>query len=96
MDEYYRRWLGIIHIDRYEMLNPRVVADGNMAVLSYNLVNYVHDAGDGRESVASRWYSATVFHRKGDAWKTVHSHWSYTAHAALQSITPDQSERQER
>jgi ketosteroid isomerase-like protein len=95
MVDYYRPWLGSIHIDRYEMLNPRVVVDDNMAVLSYNLVNYAQDA-DGRESVGSRWNSTTVFQRAGGVWKTVHSHWSYTAHPALQSITPDESERQER
>jgi hypothetical protein len=43
---------------RYD-LNPQVVVDGDMALLTYNLVNYVMDTS-GAESVGSRWNSTTV------------------------------------
>ena len=92
MADYYRPWIGKIRVDRYEMLNPQVVADGNLALLTYNLVNYIKDA-HGVESVGSRWNSTTVHQRHGDAWKAIHSHWSFTRHPAFQNMTPEASER---
>ena len=43
MVNYYRPWVGKLQIARYEMLNPQVVVDGDMALLTYNLVNYIRD-----------------------------------------------------
>ncbi len=91
MADYYRPWTGKIQVVRYEMLNPHVVVDGDMAVLTYNLVNYVA-GGDGGESVGSRWNSTTVLQRRGGNWKTIHSHWSFTSHPAFQAMTAEASE----
>ena len=89
----YRPWEGKIHIDRYEILNPQVVVDGNMALLTYNLVNYARDSR-GTETVGSSWNSTAVYQRRGGVWKSIHSHWSYTRHAAFQNISIEESERQ--
>jgi hypothetical protein len=62
-----------------------------MAVLTYNLVNYALD-GNGVESVGSRWNSTVVYQRRGDTWKAIHSHWSYTSHPALRNLTAEASE----
>jgi len=91
MVDYYLPWAGKIHIAGYEMLNPQVVVDGNMALLTYNLVNYIRDA-QGAESVGSRWNSTTVYQRHDNTWKTIHSHWSYTGHPAFQNMTGAASE----
>lgn len=91
MTEYYRPYAGKIYISRYEMLNPEVVVDGNMALLTYNLVNYQHDA-HGAESVGSEWNSTTVFQRQGDAWNSIHSHWSFTRHRAFLAMSPEETE----
>ena len=91
MVDYYRPWVGKIHIARYEMLNPHVVVDGNMALLTYNLVNWVQDP-QGVESVGSRWNSTTVYRRRGETWEAIHSHWSFTGHPAFRSMTPEESE----
>ena len=93
MREYYRPWTGKIHIDRYELLNPQVVVDGHLALLTYNLVNYSRDAA-GTESVGSRWNSTTVFQRQDGAWKSIHSHWSYTRHQAFQNLSAAETEQQ--
>jgi ketosteroid isomerase-like protein len=77
MTEYYRPWTGKIRIDRYDMIDPHVVVGGEMAVLAYNLVNYVR-GDDGVEAVKNRWNSTAVYQRRGGVWKIVHSHWSYT------------------
>ena len=91
LEDYYRPWAGKIHIARYEMVNPQVVVDGNIAVLTYNLVNYMPDA-QGTESVGTRWNSTTVFRRQAGAWTSIHAHWSYTRHPALQNLTAEASE----
>ena len=91
MENYYRPWIGKIHVVRYEMRSPQVIVDGNMALLTYNLVNYIRDT-NGLESVGSCWNSTTVYQRRGDTWKTIHSHWSFTHHPAFQNMTPEASE----
>jgi ketosteroid isomerase-like protein len=91
MADYYGPWTGRIRVPRFEMLNPQVVVDGNLALLTYNLVNYVDD-GRGGETVGTRWNSTTVFQRQGDAWKTIHSHWSFTQHPAFQAMTAEDTE----
>jgi ketosteroid isomerase-like protein len=92
MAEYYLPWTGKIRIPRYEIVNPQVVVDGNMALLTYNLVNYVEDA-NGTESVGSRWNSTTVYQHREGGWKAIHSHWSFTRHPAFQGMTVESSER---
>ena len=91
MENYYRPWIGKIQIPRHEMLNPHVVVDGNMALLTYNLVNYIRDA-KGVESVGTRWNSTTVYQRRGKTWKAIHSHWSFMQHPAFQNMSPEASE----
>jgi ketosteroid isomerase-like protein len=91
MVNHYVPWVGKIQIARYEMLNPHVVVAGNMALLTYNLVNYIRDA-QGIESVGSRWNSTTVYQHRDRAWKAIHSHWSFTRHAAFQNMTAEASE----
>ncbi|MGA8027461.1 MAG: nuclear transport factor 2 family protein [Bryobacteraceae bacterium] len=84
--EYFRTvWAGKVHIPRYEMTNPQVVTDGNMAVLSYNLVNYMQGT-DGSETVGTRWNSTQVYHRIDGQWKVVHVHWSFTKHPAFENM----------
>ena len=92
MVDYYRPWTGVIQIVRFEMLNPLVVIDGKMALLTYNLVNYV-EGEDGVETVGSRWNSTTVFRKENDTWRSIHSHWSFTRHPALQNMTVESSEQ---
>jgi ketosteroid isomerase-like protein len=94
MAEYYRPWIGQIQIPRYEMLNPQVVIEDKLALLTYNLVNYIRDA-QGAESVGSCWNSTVVYQRCDGVWNAIHSHWSFTRHIAFQNLSPEASERQE-
>jgi ketosteroid isomerase-like protein len=93
MAEYYRPWVGRIQIPRYEMRNPHVVVGAELAVLTYNLVNYVVDA-TGTESVGTSWNSTVVYRNREVGWQSIHSHWSYTQHPAFRTLTPEESERQ--
>lgn len=67
---------GLVHIARYDMIDPKVQRSGDLAVLTYNLVSYSKPP-NGPEVVAARWNSTQVFRRTGGAWKTIHVHWSY-------------------
>jgi ketosteroid isomerase-like protein len=68
---------GKIRIDRYEMLHTKVQRHGDVAVLTYQIVNYRRQP-DGTEQPTTRWNSTAVFHRVAGKWREIHSHFSYT------------------
>ena len=73
--KYIEPFQGKIKIDRYEMVNPKVQASGDVAILTFNVVNYRRQP-DGSEAVANRWNSTEVYRRVSGAWRIAHSHWS--------------------
>ncbi len=77
MSAFLAPFRGKFKIHRFEMVNPKVQHSGDIAVLSYNLVNYQLGA-DGTERPATRWNSTVVFRRIDGKWRTIHSHWSFT------------------
>ena len=90
--EYFRTlWAGKVRIPRYEIVNPQLVTDGNLAVLSYNLVNYMH-AADGSEALGTPWNATQVYRRAGDQWRVAHVHWSFTRHPAFANMSPEAAE----
>ena len=75
--ERYAPIAGKIHVDSYDMIDPQVQGQGDVAVLSYNLVSRGRFNGD--TLVTTRWNSSTVYARIGGKWKILHSHWSFSA-----------------
>jgi ketosteroid isomerase-like protein len=67
---------GKIRVERYEMIDPKVQHDGDVAVLSYNLVSHAKRANG--DSLVVRWNSTAVYQRISGTWKIIHSHWSLT------------------
>jgi ketosteroid isomerase-like protein len=63
---------------RYEMLAPRVEVDGNVAVLTFNLVNYGKPPGSAQETVLARWNATQVYRHLNGEWRILHTHWSFT------------------
>jgi len=61
---------------RYEFIDPKVQRHGEVAVLTFNLVNYGKLA-DGAERELARWNSTEVYAQLEGTWRIVHSHWSY-------------------
>jgi len=61
---------------RYDMIDPKVQRHGDVALLTFNLVNY-GKLPDAPERVLARWNSTEVYSRIGGTWKIIHSHWSY-------------------
>jgi ketosteroid isomerase-like protein len=67
---------GAIRDARYEMISPMVQQHGDLALLTFNLINY-GKVGDQPETVLARWNSTEVYRRIDREWKIIHSHWSY-------------------
>ena len=84
VEEHIRKLYKNPHIVRSEYLNPKVsVSDGgDLAVLGYNLRNFVAD-GAGGENLLTHWNSTEVYRLIGDVWRIVHSHWSFAQHPAF-------------
>ena len=70
-----KAWRQLSHLERYEIIDPKVQR-GDVAVLTFNLVNY-GKLGAGEESVVARWNSTEVNSRIEGKWRIIHSHWSY-------------------
>jgi uncharacterized protein (TIGR02246 family) len=75
---------GKIKIDRYDMVSPDVKRHGNVAVLTYNIVNYLKQP-DGSEKAAARWNVTEVYREADGKWKIIHSHFSLTKPALKQA-----------
>ncbi len=67
----YQPLTGQVHVDRYELLNPKVQLCGDMGVLTFNYVSY------GGES-QSRWNCTEVYRRGAEGWRIIQTHWSFT------------------
>ncbi len=75
LGRYYEALRGKIHIDRYEILNPKVQLAGDSAVLTFNFVSY-----SGADE--SRWNCTEVYRRAENNWQIIQTHWSFTQPAA--------------
>lgn len=67
---------GKFTIDEYEMVDPKVQVYGEIAILSYNLVDYSKTSQGVEQKFL--WNSTEVYHKEGGDWRIVHSHWSFT------------------
>ncbi len=68
---HYDAIRGQVSIDRYEILNPKVEAAGDMAVLSFNFVSWT-----GKDE--HRWNCTEAYRRIDGHWRLVQTHWSFT------------------
>ena len=75
MKDYYAPLAGKIHVDSFEMIDPKVQRTGDAAVLSYQLAS--HGKSPKGVPYTVRWNSTKVYFRMGGQWKIVHDHWSY-------------------
>ncbi len=68
----YESIRGMVSIAHFELIDPRVQAVDDMAVLTFNYV------AEGTNEVTSRWNSTEVYRRQDGTWKIVQTHWSFT------------------
>jgi ketosteroid isomerase-like protein len=60
------------------MIDPRVQAAGDIAVLTFNFESDPPDSAGTEEVDLSRWHATEVFRRYEDDWKLMSTHWSLT------------------
>ena len=67
---WYEQIRGKIHIDRFEMIDPRVQFAGDVAVLTYRF--YSQDSGG-----SMHWNTTEAYESTSAGWKIVHTHWAF-------------------
>lgn len=89
VEPYFRQFFeGKLNILRNGFPNPQVIVSegGDLAVLSYNLQNFLDDQHGG-EKPGTPWNSTQVYRLEGGRWRIAHVHWSFTRHpAAMQGV----------
>jgi hypothetical protein len=61
--------------DTYEMLDPKVQATSDVAVLTYRLVTH-------NGAIVRQWNATEIYQRKKEGWRIIHSHFSAAKTAA--------------
>ena len=61
---------------RYEMISPKIQRHGDIALLTFNLINY-GKLPNQPETMLARWNSTEFYGRIDGQWKIIHSHWSF-------------------
>jgi ketosteroid isomerase-like protein len=67
--EFYEKYRGMAVFDSYEIVDPKVQASGDTAVLTF-----LFECRNG--DTTHRYYSTLVWHRTKDGWRVIHAHWS--------------------
>ena len=75
--ELYESIRGMVQIARFELIDPRVQAVDDMAVLTFNYV------AEGTNEAMSRWNCTEVFRRDDGRWRIIQTHWSFTRPAGV-------------
>ena len=86
MREYLKPIAGKVHVDSYEMIDPKVQQTGDIAVLTFNLLS--HARTPAGQPIDVRWNSTEVYRRSQGEWRIAHSHWSFTRPALAQPVGP--------
>jgi hypothetical protein len=68
--DYYEALRGKISADRIEMLNPEVLIEGSIAILTFNFASTMVNG------TQQRWNSTEVYRNDSVGWRLVQSHWS--------------------
>jgi ketosteroid isomerase-like protein len=69
----YESIRGSIHIERYDLIDPKVQVCGEVAVLTFNLVSHM-----GANAVP--WNCTEVYRHDPTGWRLIQTHWSITRH----------------
>jgi ketosteroid isomerase-like protein len=67
---WYDQVRGKIHIDRFEILDPRVQVTGDVAVLTFRFLSH------GSEG-SMHWNATEVYRQTEGRWRIIHTHWSF-------------------
>lgn len=70
---YYEGLRGKISAESWEIIEPRVIETGDVAVLTFRF----HSRGRGGGEAA--WNATEVWRRGASGWRIVHTHWAFSA-----------------
>lgn len=73
LEAWYAPLRGTVHIDRYDLIEPRVQVCGEAAVLTFNLISY-------SGATTMRWNCTEVYRSDKEGWRLIQTHWSITQH----------------
>jgi uncharacterized protein (TIGR02246 family) len=82
---YMKQFEGKIHYQGSEFIDPKVVAVGDAAVLSYNYRSSVLTP-EGTIISQTPWNATEVYFRRDGQWRIVHTHWSFIRHKLPESV----------
>lgn len=75
LTKLYESIMGQIHIDNYEMINPKIQLTTGMAVLTFNLISYTG-------TMKHEWNCTEVYRKEKEkddgSWRIIQTHWSFT------------------
>ena len=67
---WYEQIRGKIQIEHFELIEPRVQAAGDVAVLTFRF----HSRGSEGEM---QWNTTEVYQKTSGTWRIIHSHWAF-------------------
>jgi ketosteroid isomerase-like protein len=70
MRHLYEQFRGKIHIDRFEVIEPRVQDLGEVAVLTFRFESH------GSEGWM-QWNTTEVYRATASGWRIIHTHWAF-------------------
>jgi ketosteroid isomerase-like protein len=85
--EVYDALRGLVDYDRFELIDPKVQVDGNIAVLTFNFKSF-GKLKDGTTGQRSHWHTTEVFQKINEEWKLISTHWSFT-NSALKKLSKE-------
>jgi ketosteroid isomerase-like protein len=75
--EIYESVRGLIYFDGFDIIDPEIQVNGEIAVLTFNFRSY-RSHGDSATQDSSGWHTTEVFRQIGDDWRLISTHWSFT------------------
>ncbi len=69
--DLYEGYRGRPLYDSYKMVDPKVQAAGDLAILTYQLETHNGD-------LTRYWNATVVYQKKQEGWRIIHTHWSLT------------------
>lgn len=65
----YESFRGTFHIDRWDLIDPKVQVAGDAAVLTYNFESHGSDGW-------KYWNTTEVYRKVAGSWRIIHTHWA--------------------
>ncbi len=79
----YEAIRGQVSFPAFELIDPRVQVEGDVAVLTFNFTSSPPESA-GPEIDLDRWHATEIFRRLDGEWRLISTHWSFTQSLLLE------------